>query len=187
MRLEDALYFSPNFRFDQLDLTNTDLLIAAFEDRVSGFYFKPAFSLSEDAFSFAKGALTLASIDFIGGYFYDTKPSRRIKEFCAELRSVRVEAPDRVELICKTINDSFRNGLIHNGMIKKLGQFAPDIDYLIEIRDNYSIINPTILLNETQELFSQKIDALKSSKNDRFHFKKQFKESFEAEINSLAG
>ena len=36
MRMGDALYFSPNFRFAQLNFDDTKMLIEAFQDRVEG-------------------------------------------------------------------------------------------------------------------------------------------------------
>jgi hypothetical protein len=185
MRLEDVLYFSENYRFEELDLENTSLLIDAFVDRVESFYFRPALSLSDINYSFAKGTLTLAAIDFIGLFFYGTNNSDRIKKFCCELKSVKDQDPTEIAFIIKTINESFRNGLIHEGRIKKLGQFAPDIDRIIEIRENFAVINPTILLQEVQELFHAKVNVLRSSKEKQFQFKKQFKNAFEDEIKLL--
>lgn len=182
MRLEDALFFSPKFKFEDLDLENTEQLIEAFEDRVLRFYFKPADKLHEDFDSFAIGTLTLAAIDFIGYFLYRTSNSDRIKKFCGELKTIKGRPVDEVDEITKRINEDYRNGLIHEGRIKRFGQFGTDINCLIEIRDDFSIINPKLLLKEMKALFQEKLRTLRSSKEDKCQFKKRFHEAFKNEI-----
>lgn len=182
MRLQDALYFSPKFKYEVLDLEDVGQLVCAFEDRVKGFYFNPAEKLADDFDSFASGALTMAAIDFIGYLLYGTANSHRIKHFCRGLKSIRHRQEHEVNDIVKRINEDYRNGLIHEGRIKRLGQFAIDIDELIVIRDNFSVINPRLLLAETRELFQTKIEELQNSKLQLSVFRKQFTNIFQYEL-----
>ena len=41
MRIKDIVHFSPNYKYEYINLDDKNCLIEAFEDRVGGFYLKP--------------------------------------------------------------------------------------------------------------------------------------------------
>lgn len=65
MRIEDTIYFSPSFKFKDIDWENKDQLIEAFSDRVCGFYLNPAEKLNSNKDGFATGLLCIATVDFL--------------------------------------------------------------------------------------------------------------------------
>jgi len=186
MRVEDILHFSPKYKTPYLDLDNGDELINAFVDRVEEFYLKPAEKLNNEFEAFAKGVLILTAIDFIGEFFIRTESSNRIKKFCSELSSIKGlknEALKKGQV--KIINDDYRNGLIHEGRIKNMGQFFYATEDLISVGEGVSMINPTTLLNETRSIFYKYVGKINNSKDEMFHFKNKFKQHFENEILAL--
>jgi hypothetical protein len=47
MKIGDILYFSPNYKFNQIDWDNKEDLINAFKNRVDVFYLNPADDLNK--------------------------------------------------------------------------------------------------------------------------------------------
>ncbi|CAM1369459.1 hypothetical protein [Tenacibaculum xiamenense] len=185
MRVEDILYFSPNYKTPYLDLENGEILLKAFVERVEEFYFKPAQKLNNEFEAFSKGVLILTAIDFIGDYFIRTGNSDRIKKFCSGLKSIKKLSKNEIISITKIINDDYRNGLIHEGRIKNMGQFFYGVNQLIVIGDKNTMINPNILLDETRERFYEYVQKIQNSKEEMFRFREKFKQRFENEINAL--
>lgn len=185
MRVEDILYFSPNHKTPYLDLDDGVILLQAFVERVEEFYLKPAEKLNNEFEAFSKGVLILTAIDFIGDYFIRTGNSDRIMKFCSGLNSIKKLDKANVISVTKIINNDYRNGLIHEGRIKNMGQFFYGINELIVVGNNNTMINPTVLLNETRERFYEYVDKIENSKEEMFNFKNRFKQRFEDEINAL--
>jgi hypothetical protein len=185
MRVEDILYFSPNHKTPYLDLDDGEILLQAFIERVEEFYFMPAEKLNGEFKAFAKGVLILTAIDFIGDYFIRTGNSDRIMKFCSGLKSIKELDTSEITLRTKLINNDYRNGLIHEGRIKHMGQFFYGIDELIVIGNSNTMINPTVLLNETRERFYEYVEKIENTKEEMFNFKNRFKQRFEDEINAL--
>ena len=65
MKIGDILYFSPNYKFNQIDWNNKEELIEAFKDRVNGFYLNPADALNKKGYGFVAGLTSIATIEFI--------------------------------------------------------------------------------------------------------------------------
>lgn len=186
MRVEDILHFSPKYKTPYLDLDNGEELINAFIDRVEEFYLKPAEKLNNEFEAFAKGVLILTAIDFIGEFFIRTESSNRIKKFCSELPSIKRlknEALEKSQV--KIINDDYRNGLIHEGRIKNMGQFFYATEDLISVGEGVSMINPSTLLRETRIVFYKYVEKVSNSKDELYQFKTKFKHHFENEILAL--
>lgn len=185
MRVEDILYFSPSYKTPYLDLENGEELLLAFIERVEEFYFKPAEKLNNEFEAFSKGVITLTAIDFIGDYFIRTSNSDRIKKFCSGLKSIKDLEKNEIISLTEIINEDYRNGLIHEGRIKNMGQFFYGINELIVLGNGNTMINPTVLLNETRDRFYEYIEIIKNSKDQMFHFKNRFKQRFEDEIKAI--
>ncbi len=86
MRVEEAIYFSPKYKFEDIDWNDKDKLIEAFKDRVNGFYLKPAEVLnSSREYGFAAGLLCASTIDFLARISIDGKYSgKRIKKWLCD-------------------------------------------------------------------------------------------------------
>ena len=56
-------------------------------------------------------------------------------------------------MAAKILNDDYRNGLIHEGRIKNMGQFCYDIDELISIGQGNSMVNPFNLRKGSKNCF----------------------------------
>jgi hypothetical protein len=65
MRIGDVLYFSPRFRFIDLDPGEAAGFVGALKDRLKGFYLDPAARLLDSGDAFAAGLLCCADVDFI--------------------------------------------------------------------------------------------------------------------------
>lgn len=185
MRVEDIIYFSPNHKTPDLDLNDGNKLMEAFIDRVEGFYLRPAEKLTDEFDAFAKGVLILTAIDFIGEFFIRTESANRIKAFCSELPSIKKLDNKESKRQVKIINDDYRNGLIHEGRIKNLGQFVDVVKDLFISGEGNSMINPTIMVNETRLTFYKYVAEIKESKEKMYHFKNKCKQHFEKEILAL--
>ena len=65
MRIGDALWFSPRFRFADMNFDDKTMLIQAFRDRVDGFFLQPAGRSIAAKDAFAGGLVCCAAIEFI--------------------------------------------------------------------------------------------------------------------------
>jgi len=180
MKIEEELYFSPNFKYIDLNWDDRDNLIRAFRDRVEGYYLEPAKCLNHCKYSFAAGAICLITIDFLA----------RIE---TGLDKVGKRFRDWVKLYFKDFNDEdislnnfasrlyeeFRNGLVHEGRIKEASQFSYDFSKLVIIEGLIMIINPKYLFKEIIRSFKKYISKLKTEKSEFDIFKKNLKEDFQ--------
>lgn len=160
----DVLYFSPKHKFINLDWNDKEKLTDAFKDRVGGFYLHPAKILNERQYAFAVGTLCTTIIDFLARIEFGLdKTGERIKKWL-------------LKYIPECFNDNlaerfyreFRNGLVHEGRIKRCGQFSYDHkEELIHLIDDVLIINPNLLLGKIIKAFDS---YLKEVKTDEFKF-----------------
>src|SRR5689334_7305769 len=170
MRIGDALYFSPRYRFADLDLDDAEKTIAALSDRISGFYLDPAARLIEANDAFAAGVLCCVAIDFIALCAGD-KPEVWLDE--------NVEA-FREKNVASQFWKRFRDGLVHEGRIKAFGQFSFDFRELVTIADPALIVNPKRLHEATQEAFSRYLAGLDPETAERLT--KRLRRYFSEEI-----
>lgn len=145
MKKQEKLYFSPRYRFCDLDLNDPAMMVAAFVDRVEGFYLSPARTLIEQDTGFAAGLLCCAAIDFISAYDYEVRPKaedenkkrlvlwlqRHISQFCDAFPSPGM--PQSSATLADRFYSDFRNGLVHSGVVRNLGQFTLDATQLIAL------------------------------------------------------
>jgi len=166
MRKGDILYFSPNYRFDQINWDNKKEVIKAFRDRVMGFYCNPAKILNESKHAFGAGVLCVTTIDFLAKITTNLeKVGQRIKKWLTE------NMRDFDETSAQRFYEEFRNGLVHEGRIKKCGQFSYNFDELLHLENDRMIVNPNLLLeNIIKSLNSYLIEV----QNNDFIFQ-QFK------------
>jgi hypothetical protein len=164
MRVNDILYFSPRFRFSDLNFDDMTQTLQAFRDRVEGFYLTPACHLLEAGDAFACGLLCCAAIDLLARYWYnvdETTPmhySGWLECNISEFASPDPVNPDKT--LGNRFYKDFRCGLVHEGRIKRLGQFGTGGAIsgelpLISIVDSAIIIDPGRLLNSICESFDR--------------------------------
>ena len=177
MRIEDTIYFSPLFKFKDIDWDNKDQLIEAFNDRVCGFYLTPAERLNSYKNGFAAGLLCVATIDFLAriaigrGRFKDW-----IEENLKEFKGKRH--------LSNKFFDDFRNELVHEGRIKNCSQFTYDVSK-IHFEDEIILINPEKFLNDIKTSFQSYLIDLKGNDNKFEKFKELLKDDFKKEIELM--
>ncbi len=143
MRIGAFLLFAPpDVTFDRLNFANQDQTVAAFVQRIEGFYLRPAHDLAGLRHAFACGVLCCTAIDALARY-----------ENHREARDIRFTAwiadhiPDlRTPPLAKRFHEDFRHGLVHEGRVKNGGQFSFDTAEAVVAEDGVLIVNPSYLL-----------------------------------------
>jgi hypothetical protein len=130
MRIDDEVFFalvdgeSPAIRFEDLDWSveaDSCALPSQLEQRFRTLYLNPAQNCASRGDAFATGLLIVAALDAIARLRLgsDWEVGKRFqwfaKEYCSSLA-----AGD----LAKRLYEEFRNGLVHQGMIKKGSQFS---------------------------------------------------------------
>ena len=119
MKIGDFLYFAPELKFSDLNLSSTDLG-AVWEQRIRGFYIQPASELVSMNHAFASGLVTLSAIDAMSRY--EAAPDRigeravgkEFKSFVkAELQSFSLDRD------ANDLYDKYRNGLVHEARLRR--------------------------------------------------------------------
>jgi hypothetical protein len=113
MRIADVLYFSPRYRFSDLDFDKSDFVAQAFQDRVEGFYLQPASRLVQSGDAFAAGIVICAGVEFIATAWGKQGPEDWLKN---NLKEFAIDAS-----LANQFWQNFRHGLAHEGRIKSLG------------------------------------------------------------------
>ena len=180
MKMEEILYFSPNFKYIDLNWDDRDNLIRAFRDRVEGYYLEPAKCLNQCKYSFAAGAICLITIDFLARIEtgLDSVGERFkvwVKRYIKDLNDEDISLND----FASRLYEEFRNGLVHEGRIKKASQFSDNFNKLVEIEGLIMIINPKYLLKEIIRSFKEYISKLKTEKSKFDMFKKNLNKDFQ--------
>jgi hypothetical protein len=162
MRVGEVLYFSPKFRFSDLDFNDAEKLIGAFSDRVEGFYLEPARRLLQAGDAFACGLMCCTSIDFLARYKSVT--GSRITEWLKKNvpEFDKPDPQDRRRTVACRFEADFRNGLAHEGRIKNLGQFSLGQQTLLHFVDSAMIVNPRLLLEAIRTAFGKYCTGLQS-------------------------
>lgn len=171
------IYFSPHYKFKDIDWNNKDRLIDAFEDRVLGFYLNPAETLNSNKENcFAAGLSCIAAIDFLARITLDENSGRIqgwLRENVADFHDNNAR-----DIFYKY----FRNGLVHEGRIKNCGQFTYDISGTAHFDRNVMLVNPRNLLNDIKLSFRAYLGDLKCNEEKFEKFKKQLISDFKKEI-----
>lgn len=152
MRIGDVLYFSPHFRFLDLDINDTDKLVEALQDRLMGFYLEPASRLLKTGDAFAAGLLCCSAIDFVALCSGDKHPEMWL---CKNIRDF-----DADEELAGKFWRWFRHGLIHEGRIKAFGQFSLNLPNLLTVLGPALVVNPHLLLEAIRSAFQSYFDQL---------------------------
>ncbi len=139
MRIGEILYFSPSYRFSELDFDDTCLLIKAAQDRVEGFYLAPAERSLKAGDAFAGGLICCASIEFIATLSAKDDPAVWIANNIADFGNDGK--------LANRFWNYFRHGLAHEGRIKSngdvSGQFSLELPRMITSAGTVMIVIPS--------------------------------------------
>jgi hypothetical protein len=187
MRIGDVLFFAPNHRFADLNFGDSTSLIEAFKARVEGFYIGPARKLVDADDAFAAGVICVALIDFIARYSSGKQEvgarfTSWLEDNIAEFKEKDPLDPSRS--LGRRFYDDFRNGLVHEGRIKNLGQFSKDFPELYHLIDGGMVVNPAHLIQRTGEAVSRYCERLRKEVPEFEKLSLRLRQDFQAEINA---
>jgi len=185
MRIGEVLFFSPNFRFWDLDFDNTPVILKAFQDRVEGFYLAPARRLLSTGDAFACGLICAASIDFLAKFsLTEEGVGNRITSWLEQNIPVfaKPDPGNPSRTLARRFYDDFRNGLVHEGRIKNLGQFSLECKDLIGFVDAAMVVNPELLLDAISRAFHRYCQVLASDPVKCDRLMTQLQTDFQKEI-----
>jgi hypothetical protein len=176
MRIGDILYFSPRFKFSQLNFEDEAKLLTAFQDRVYGFYLAPASRSLKARDAFAGGLLCCVAIELIAGFISGEEPAvwiqTRIAEFAAD------------EHLAARFWVQFRHGLTHEGRVKSSGQFSQDLPSMLSATESVLIVNPDRLLQAVETAFE--VECHQMTVERRTVFVKRLRRYFGPEIEAAS-
>jgi hypothetical protein len=177
MRIADQLYFAPNIRFRQLDLTG-DVLPDQFGARIRGFYLDPAISLAKKGHAFSCGVLLVVTIDAIARVCSTKeKVGERMKDWCeSNLPSLSTQDMRRC------FYEDFRNGLVHEARVKNGSEFNLDENHAASLRGSRLVVNPRLLADEIASSLAKFIATLKSDYTENQRFLRRLQSEFEHEL-----
>lgn len=170
MRISDVLYFSPRFKFSDLNFDDKSKLIEAFRDRVENSYLAPASQLLKAHHVFASGLICCAAIEFIARISGKKDPvlwlQNNIADFGAE------------ERLAARFWGCFRHGLAHEGRVKSFGQFSLELQKMLTSEGAALIVNPQLLLEAVGTAFRAKFNDAQTTliaERLRHHFEGEVK------------
>ncbi len=187
MRIGDLLYFSPNYRFGDLDFNDAEGTIEIFRDRVEGFYLQAVGDLLSQDHAFAAGVVCTAVIDLLArhsagesdGHRFEEWLERNIPEFA------RPDPLDPPRTLARRIYKDFRCGLIHEGRIKRMGQFSLS-GPLVRAENGVLIVNPKLLLDALSAAFDRYCSALQANRREYEHLVGTLSRDFEDELTDAS-
>jgi len=182
VNIKNELYFSPNYKFSDLNLENRNNLISAFQDRVEGYYLKPTKCLNRLRAAFATGVMCVITIDFLSRIETGINKVGKRFRFWVESNLREFEKFNQdisLHLFATRLYEEFRNGLVHEGRIKEASQFDYLIDELVIIDGPIMVINPNFLLKEIVRSFKKYINKLKTDAEIFEKFRENLKEDFQ--------
>ena len=181
MRIGDILYFSPEYKFTDLNWDNRGDLTTAFKDRVYGFYLKPAEELGKNNYAFATGVICVTVIDFIARI---TLGRDHFKQWLMlNIQQFKDSDPDNsTRKLADRFYCEFRNGLVHEGRIKNCGQFSYKIEELVSVVDGVMIVNPALLLSNIEQAFKKYIQKIQEDQTTFQSFKTALERDFQKDV-----
>lgn len=186
MRIKDSVYFSRNLKFEQIDWSDKDNVIDAFQDRVKELYLKPTEQLDINKHPFATGVMCSAIIDLLtridSGKEEITKHdfknwlASNIQDF-AKSSSIK-----ELQTLAMRFYIDFRCGLVHEGRIKKAAAFSYDLKRLVAEEDGIMVVNPGILFSKVKEVLEKYFEKIRNSQKEYDRLEKVLKRDFELDI-----
>ena len=127
-----------------------------------GFYIEPAHECARSNHAFASGVLLVACIDALARLRFSGGVGRRFQKFVGEeLRSFSGDG------LAQRFYDNFRNGLVHEGRVKRGGQFSLETNTTLQEIGELLLINPMCLAEEVRAALDSYIAFLGRVDNER--------------------
>jgi hypothetical protein len=167
MREGDDLYFAPELRFSAVDL-DSPVLADQLQQRIDGFYLRPARLCVEHGHAFAAGLILVSTIDFMAGFHHvpGVPDARNVgRDFRAFVRS-ELRSFKRGDM-AQILYDAFRSGLTHECRVKDGGEFSFDWPQTLRLQWGRPCINPQLLLLEVQAALEGSMAALRADADRR--------------------
>jgi len=141
MKVGDFIYFAPEIRYADLDLSGITLP-DQFRARIEGFFLMPAQLCIEQGHAFAAGLLCVAAIDAISRLHFGPNRLHRLvrKDFCSFARLLLPSFADKGR--AHVLYENFRNGLVHEARLKNGCQFSLDAPSTLDASGPTPVINP---------------------------------------------
>ena len=159
MKIQDVLYYAPNFKLAYLATATSSDIVNAFESRISEYYFKAAEILNNQKSAFGAGDICFDAIDAIARFeFGSGGVGERFKKWISRLPDFKALPRNEIE----GVYDDFRNGITHEARIKNGGQFSYEIGRSIYVENGIIVINPSLLLNQIRHEFARFMEDVKS-------------------------
>ena len=178
MRIRDHLYFAPDTKFTDVNLTGDDLVMQVAK-RIQGFYLNPARLLANNGHAFASGVMLLTAIDALARIQTGRDDvGGRIKDWCT------ANLPSYNEVISKRFYDDFRNGLVHEARIKNGGDFSLEGDETIQEMGDILSCNPLHLHDEIELALESFIQLLLEDSSKFEIFRQRICDDFSYEFNN---
>lgn len=192
MRTEDGFYFSPQDTFMSLRFNDKEGLINAFYNRIEGFYIQPAKKLDGTFEAFASGALCVCTIDILARHEYGAKNHVRdrfrdwVKAYLkSDLNDFerKVKQYNQQATLDVVLYEYFRNGLVHEGVIKQGFQFSYETgEKLFDVESEFVVINPKVLLSKVDASLNIFVEKLREDDALFEKFKKQLQKDFKKDL-----
>lgn len=179
MRVSDQLLFAPDTTFSELTLDNDDKLLDQLRNRIEGYYLSPARKLVEEEHAFAAGVIIVTCIDALSRFEYGEKPEtkKRFPEWC------ETNLPAFEDGYYRKFYNDFRNGLVHEGRVKRGGEFTFENSKAVVATDEIFAVNPKYLLEEVSAALDEYISDLATGKKSIEDLKKLIRSDFEYELS----
>jgi hypothetical protein len=156
MRIADVLWFSPRFRFTDINFDDHKALVEAFRDRVEGYFLEPAERSVAANDAFAAGLVCCAAVEFIAKVSGKEHPSSWLQSHVPEF--------NRDKKLSGQFWGYFRDGLAHEGRVKShskfSGQFSLDLPTMLTEAGKVLIVNPRLLLGAVRAALHQFCDQM---------------------------
>ena len=161
MKIGEILFFAPGIRFSEVDLNGSGLP-EQFRRRVTGFYVEPAEECAQRGWPFAAGVLLVSCIDALARLRFGDRVRKRFRKFAAE----ELESFSDADLT-ERFYDEFRNGLVHEGRLKKGGQFSLEVGKTVELLDGILLVNPKYLADEVRSALGSYVTLVEGDDAER--------------------
>ena len=182
MKIGDFLYFAPEIRFTDVDLSG-DRLPAQYECRIEGFFLSPAACLLDSGHAFAAGLIIVSAIDALARVCrQENRVGERIRAWL-QTEIAGLELPGQADALYQY----FRNGLVHEARLKAGAEFSLEQDALVDEGPGIMRINPRLLLAEVQAALRRFVLKLDKDTYARQAFLEQLKAEFIYELQGISG
>jgi hypothetical protein len=182
MRAGDVLLFSPDYELSRLITAEPTEIADQLERRVEGFYLGPADLLNRRSHSFAAGVLCFGAVDAIARYEVASGySSDRFKRWISKLPDFR-ELPDED---LDRVYDDFRDGLLHEGRIRRAGQFTYKISEAVHVENGVALINPRVLVGQIRAALKHYVEETKSDRKKSQLLARAIMEDFDEHFKLL--